>query len=253
MLTPTATTMLRGSMARPAALLLRSAACPYATNSTVSPLSLDAPNKSPIRTLTRKAVASKPTTSPLAFIPRRAASTTRAHTRDAELDARAASAAAAAQNAAHPETVALDWNTFFKLRKTRRRIQQVSSIVLGLASGTGAGIVLSTGSADALVGKVPLDPFVTLGLMTFSTAALGWLVGPVMGSVIFNLFHRKFKTQMTVKESQLFARIKKNRVDPTTSSASNPGRSLSLPNMLGCNADNPSMQCPTTTVKRSQA
>lgn len=226
MLTPTATTMLRGSMARPAALLLRSAACPYATNSTVSPFSLAAPNKTPIRTLSHKTVASKPTTSPLALIPRRAASTTRAHTPDAELDARAASAAAAAQKAAHPETVALDWNTFFKLRKTRRRIQQVSSIVLGLTSGTGAGIVLSTGSADALVGKVPLDPFVTLGLMTFSTAALGWLVGPVMGSVIFNLFHRKFKTQMTVKESQLFARIKKNRVDPTTSSASNPGKSL---------------------------
>lgn len=226
MLTPTATTMLRGSMARPATLLVRSAACPYATNSTVSPFSLAAPNKTPIRTLSHKAVASKPTTSPFTFIPRRAASTTRAHNPDAELDARAASAAAAAQKAAHPETVALDWNTFFKLRKTRRRIQQVSSIVLGLTSGTGAGIVLSTGSADALVGKVPLDPFVTLGLMTFSTAALGWLVGPVMGSVIFNLFHRKFKTQMTVKESQLFARIKKNRVDPTTSSASNPGRSL---------------------------
>lgn len=218
--------MLRGSMARPATLLFRSAACPYATNSTVSPFSLAAPNKTPIRTLSHKAVASKPTTSPFTFIPRRAASTTRAHNPDAELDARAASAAAAAQKAAHPETVALDWNTFFKLRKTRRRIQQVSSIVLGLTSGTGAGIVLSTGSADALVGKVPLDPFVTLGLMTFSTAALGWLVGPVMGSVIFNLFHRKFKTQMTVKESQLFARIKKNRVDPTTSSASNPGRSL---------------------------
>lgn len=226
MLTPTATTMLRGSMARPAALLVRSAACPYVTNSTVSPFFLAAPNKTPIRTLSHKAVASKPTTSPFTFIPRRAASTTRAHNPDAELDARAASAAAAAQKAAHPETVALDWNTFFKLRKTRRRIQQVSSIVLGLTSGTGAGIVLSTGSADALVGKVPLDPFVTLGLMTFSTAALGWLVGPVMGSVIFNLFHRKFKTQMTVKESQLFARIKKNRVDPTTSSASNPGRSL---------------------------
>ncbi|KAK1833740.1 mitochondrial import protein Pam17 [Podospora conica] len=83
-------------------------------------------------------------------------------------------------------------------------------------------MVLSTGSADALVSKVPLDPFVTLGLMTFSSAALGWLVGPVLGSVIFNLFHRRFKTQMAVKESQLFARIKKNRVDPTTSSASNP-------------------------------
>ncbi|KAK0751765.1 mitochondrial import protein Pam17-domain-containing protein [Schizothecium vesticola] len=214
--------MLRSSLARPAALLLRSAACPYATSSTVSPFSLAAPNKAPIRAFSRKSVASKPTTSALVFIPRRAASTTRAHTPDAELDARAASAAAAAQKAAHPETVALDWNTFFKLRKTRRRIQQVSSVVLGLTSGTGAGMMLSTGSADALVSKVPLDPFVTLGLMTFSSATLGWLVGPVLGSVIFNLFHRRFKTQMAVKESQLFARIKKNRVDPTTSSASNP-------------------------------
>lgn len=214
--------MLRGSMARPA-LLFRSAACPYATSSAASPFSLAAPSKTPTRPLSSKAVASQPATSAFVLTPRRAASTTRAHTPDAELDARAASAAAAAQTAAHPETVALDWNTFFKLRKTRRRIQQLSSVVLGLTSGTGAGMVLSTGSADALVGKVPLDPFVTLGLMTFSTAALGWLVGPVLGSVVFNLFHRRFKTQMAVKESLLFARIKKNRVDPTTSSASNPG------------------------------
>jgi len=63
------------------------------------------------------------------------------------------------------------------------------------------------------VGKVPLDPFVTMGLMTFSFAALGWLVGPVLGTVVFNLFKRKYKAQMAIKESQFFARIKKHRVD----------------------------------------
>lgn len=81
---------------------------------------------------------------------------------------------------------------------------------------------LSTGSADWAVNQIPLDPFVTLGLMTFGFAALGWLVGPVLGSQIFYLLNRKYKSQMALKESQFFARIKKHRVDPSSSSAGNP-------------------------------
>jgi import inner membrane translocase subunit TIM23 len=66
---------------------------------------------------------------------------------------------------------------------------------------------------------------VTMGLMTFGFMALGWLVGPVLGTVMFNLIKRKYKAQMAVKESQFFARIKKHRVDPTSSSMNNPGES----------------------------
>lgn len=118
----------------------------------------------------------------------------------------------------------LDWNTFFKLRLRRRRIQVFFSLLSG-AGGlfVGAG-VLSTGLAEPLVAQVPLDPIFTLGGLTLVFAAAGWLVGPTLGSQVFYLLNRQLKPQINQKEAQFFARIKKNRVDPTNSSAANPGR-----------------------------
>jgi import inner membrane translocase subunit TIM23 len=143
------------------------------------------------------------------------------HDRDAVAAARVAKAAQA-----NPDEPPLDWNTFFKLRKTRRRWQLAFSVISSLLGGTSGALVLSTGAAEALVSQVPLDPMITLGLMTFGSAALGWLVGPALGSQVFYATNRKYKKQMTIKETQFFARVKKNRVDPTNSSAGNPGRLL---------------------------
>lgn len=171
------------------------------------------------------------------------------HDQDAAAAARSARAAAEAA-AADPSAPPLDWNTFFQLRKTRRRLQLGFSAVMSLASGSAGAVVLSTGAADALTSQVPLDPFMTMGLMTIGCVALGWLAGPSLGSAVFYLFNRKYKVPMTVvriflspscemrhectefadkfgnlqKESQFFARIKKNRVDPSNSSTGNPGR-----------------------------
>lgn len=171
------------------------------------------------------------------------------HDQDAAAAARSARAATAAA-AADPNAPPLDWNTFFQLRKTRRRLQLGFSAIMSLASGSAGAVVLSTGAADALTSQVPLDPFMTMGLMTIGCVALGWLAGPSLGSAVFYLFNRKYKVPMTVvcifpssprklwrestrfadsfgnfqKESQFFARIKKNRVDPSNSSTGNPGR-----------------------------
>ncbi|KAK0632764.1 mitochondrial import protein Pam17-domain-containing protein [Immersiella caudata] len=225
MLTSSATTMLRSSMGRSAGalqpILFRAAACPHSSAKAglfMVPKAIPARrtlSTASTTTIRFRVVCSQPIT------PRRYASTVRSRT-DAETDATAAEAAATAQVAAHPESATLDWNTFFQLRKTRRRLQQVFSGAGALAGGTGGFAVLSSGALESVVGKIPLDPFVTMGLMTFSFMALGWLVGPVLGTVVFNLFKRKYKAQMAMKESQFFARIKKHRVDPTSSSMNNP-------------------------------
>ncbi|KAH6648258.1 mitochondrial import protein Pam17, partial [Truncatella angustata] len=115
----------------------------------------------------------------------------------------------------------LDWNTFFALRKTRRRYQQACSIVTMMIGGSLAGLVLINIDVDFL-GKLPLDPFITLGLITMSSAALGWLAGPSLGSTIFYIAKRGVKTPMANKEVEFFGRIKKNRVDPSVSSVGNP-------------------------------
>lgn len=184
---------------------------------------------------------------------RRHASTS---TNDAAADAAAAARAAMRAEAyakSNPDMPPLDWNTFFKLRKTRRRWQVAFSAIMSLGCGTAGAVVLSTGAADALTGQIPLDPVLTLGLMTIGCAGLGWVVGPSLGNGVFYLIKRQYKQAMTVvrityssplgswssnsqgdhanyhghplqKESQFFARIKKNRVDPSNSSTGNPGR-----------------------------
>lgn len=96
-----------------------------------------------------------------------------------------------------------------------------------LGFGLAGSMALGSGAADSLVGNIPLDPLMTMGLMTMGFAALGWLVGPSVGTVVFNAMNSKWKAPMALKESQFFARIKKNRVDPTASSARNPGMVIS--------------------------
>lgn len=95
-------------------------------------------------------------------------------------------------------TQRLDWNTFFKLRKARRRWQVAFSAVAMVASGAGGAVFLSTGAADPVLTQVPLDPFITLGLMVLGFSALGWLAGPSLGSAVFNVLNRQWKKQMTM-------------------------------------------------------
>ncbi|KAG5916962.1 hypothetical protein E4U42_007430 [Claviceps africana] len=134
----------------------------------------------------------------------------------------ATSAPPASSASRPPPTSDLNWDSFFQLRLRRRRIQLVFSVTAGLLTGAGGAIFLSTGMAEPLVMQVPLDPFVTLGLMTLSCAGLGWLVGPSIGNQVFYLMNHRLKAQMMHKESEFFARVRKHRVNPTNSSASNP-------------------------------
>ncbi|KAL7911779.1 mitochondrial import protein Pam17 domain-containing protein [Trichoderma velutinum] len=117
---------------------------------------------------------------------------------------------------------ALDWDSFFKLRLRRRRIQLLFSVVTGLIGGAAGTIFLAEGFAEPLIAQIPLDPFFTLGIMTMACAGMGWLIGPTLGNQVFYIINRRFKTQMMQKEGEFFARVKRHRADPTNSSAGNP-------------------------------
>ncbi|KAI9884164.1 MAG: hypothetical protein M1823_004053 [Watsoniomyces obsoletus] len=117
----------------------------------------------------------------------------------------------------------LDWNTFFRLRKVRRRYDVVSSVFTS-AGGLYIGFyILSNYNLDTSGGNVfGLDPFVFLGLGTVAFGALGWLVGPSAGNAVFGLIYRRHAKQMAQKEKGLYARIKLYRVDPSAQSFANP-------------------------------
>lgn len=82
---------------------------------------------------------------------------------------------------------------------------------------------------DAIVGQIPLDPMVTLGLITMACGGTGWLAGPSVGTGVFNWRNRKFRAQMDEKETEFYRRIKRFRVDPSNSSMANP-----VPGMFEC-------------------
>lgn len=139
----------------------------------------------------------------------------------------------------------LDWNSFFKLRASRRRYSLASSVATSLASTTAGVQILSGQDLESLGGAVMgLDPFVVLGLATAACGAAGWLVGPVVGNGIWGLVYRKFKPSVNTvciahrksftlgfsnannlppqKEKEFFDRIRRFRVDPSTNSIANP-------------------------------
>ncbi|KAG4415666.1 TIM23 complex component [Cadophora malorum] len=132
------------------------------------------------------------------------------------------SSTATASEASAPGSDLLDWNTFFKLRKTRRWYQLGSSVTTGIGGFVGGAQVLTMSDMDALVSQIPLDPFITLGLITFTCGGVGWLVGPILGTGVFNWRNRKYRNQMDEKEKEFYRRIKRFRVDPSASSMANP-------------------------------
>ncbi|TFB00308.1 Presequence translocated-associated motor subunit PAM17 [Trichoderma ghanense] len=143
------------------------------------------------------------------------------------------SSSTSSSNSSDPAAPAkLDWNSFFKLRLRRRRIQLLFSVITGLAGGAAGTVVLAEGFAEPLIAQIPLDPFFTLGIMTMACAGLGWLIGPTIGNQVFYLVNHRFKSQMLQKEAEFFARIKRHRADPTNSSAGNPGL-FAVPDFYG--------------------
>ncbi|KAJ5473819.1 hypothetical protein N7475_003385 [Penicillium sp. IBT 31633x] len=121
------------------------------------------------------------------------------------------------------DEVKLDWNSFFKLRASRRRYSLVSSVVSSILS-TSVGVQILSGQDLEHLGAavMGLDPFIVLGLATAACGAVGWLLGPALGNGIWGLVYRKYKPSVNTKEKEFFDRIRRFRVDPSTNSISNP-------------------------------
>ncbi|EXJ79343.1 hypothetical protein A1O3_08845 [Capronia epimyces CBS 606.96] len=118
----------------------------------------------------------------------------------------------------------LDWNTFFRLRTSRRRYALTSSILTSVASTAAAVVTFSEvpAVADNITKLIPTDPFISMGVATFGATFLGWLIGPAFGNTIWRLLHRSRLPEFTIKERAFFERIKKHRVNPTGASTNNP-------------------------------
>ncbi len=115
----------------------------------------------------------------------------------------------------------MTWNDFFKRRQTRRRFQLGSSVATSATGFVASVQAITLVDLDPILSQIPLDPFISTGLLTFVCAALGWLAGPSLGMALFNLRNGRVK-EMEEKEKEFYRRIKKWRVDPSGSSVGNP-------------------------------
>jgi import inner membrane translocase subunit TIM23 len=79
----------------------------------------------------------------------------------------------------------------------------VASVLGGAACMTG-GVVFITSQEyeDVIAGYFGFDPLMTLGLATLACGGLGWLIGPFFGNAVFNLLHRRIRTQLVLVRSR---------------------------------------------------
>lgn len=213
MIASTTTVMLRSGVTRGGCalqpILLRSTtSCPYSTITAASPFASVRSKLSDSPASTKSpAAAARPSSPTNTLTVRRQPAAARRHaSTSTDHDADAAAASRAAQRAeayarSNPDMPPLDWNSFFQLRKTRRRWQVGFSALMSLGCGAAGAVVLGSGAADALTGQIPLDPILTLGLITLGCTAMGWVVGPSLGNAVFYLIKRKYKAPMTVVSS----------------------------------------------------
>lgn len=102
----------------------------------------------------------------------------------------------------------LDWNSFFKLRASRRRYSLGSSIATSLVTTTLGVQWLSTQDLDSLgVQVMGLDPIVVLGIATATCGAVGWLLGPFVGNAVWGLVYRRYKMSVTIVSICYYSRV----------------------------------------------
>lgn len=96
----------------------------------------------------------------------------------------------------------LAWNRFLALRKQRRRISLISSVICAVVCTVGGVVVIGSLDIESFGAQIyGFDTIFVLGLSTLAFGAVGWLVGPFIGNAVFNTWHRKIRNQIAAVSS----------------------------------------------------
>ncbi|EKM55205.1 uncharacterized protein PHACADRAFT_208722 [Phanerochaete carnosa HHB-10118-sp] len=116
----------------------------------------------------------------------------------------------------------LTWPEYLSIRKSKRRWETAMSIPLTFLGFAGGVMFFGEMQMDPSKPIFNLDPMIVYGAGTLACAGFGYLLGPMIGSTIWRMSHRKAMRLVEAKDREFHQHVVKNRVDPTAQSATNP-------------------------------
>lgn len=120
------------------------------------------------------------------------------------------------------EKQTLPWADYLTIRKKKRRWETAMTIPFTIGGFAGGVAYFGNLEMDPTKPIFNVDPMIVYGFSTLACAGLGYLIGPIVGSMIWRMTHRRTMTLIEARDREFHQHIVKNRVDPTAQSATNP-------------------------------
>ncbi|KZT69838.1 mitochondrial import protein Pam17 [Daedalea quercina L-15889] len=120
------------------------------------------------------------------------------------------------------EQESLPWADYLAIRKRKRRWETAMTIPFTIAGFAGGVMYFGNLDMDPTKPIFNLDPMIVYGFSTLACAGFGYLIGPIVGSSIWRMSHRRTMKLIEARDREFHQHIVRNRVDPAAQSATNP-------------------------------
>ncbi|KAH9981424.1 mitochondrial import protein Pam17-domain-containing protein [Lactifluus volemus] len=119
-------------------------------------------------------------------------------------------------------TDSLPWSEYLAIRRSKRKWEIALTVPCVLAGLAGGAAYFGSMELDATKPIMGIDPLLFFGGATLGCMGAGYLVGPIMGSTLWRVTHRRTMALIEARDREFHQHIVRNRVDPRAQSATNP-------------------------------
>jgi len=116
----------------------------------------------------------------------------------------------------------LPWSEYLAIRRGKRKWEMALTIPCVLAGLAGGAAYFGSMELDATKPIMGIDPLLFFGGATMGCMGAGYLVGPILGSNLWRVTHRRTMALIEERDREFHRHIVRNRVDPRAQSATNP-------------------------------